>query len=122
MGHSSKLNAVKDILSTEKPNIFMIHETKINEYEMGKIIHKIRNYDGIALQETGASRRICTIWRKDIRWLQHQQKYQHWIKTELRNKVNEEKICVFNIYAPNHYRERERQLCWNSLKDILLHD
>lgn len=29
-------------------------------------------------------------------------------------------ICLFNIYAPNCYREKE--LCWNSLKDILLQD
>ena len=55
MGHSTKFNVDKDLLSTKKPYIFMIEETKINEQEMGKIIQKIRNYDAISLQATGES-------------------------------------------------------------------
>lgn len=60
------------------------------------------------------------MWRKEIWDLQHQQKYLHWRKTKLRNKTNENKIFLFNIYAPNHYKEKE--IYWNSLKNIILQE
>jgi len=64
MGSPLKFNAIKDIIEMENPDILMVQETKLNEQDSGKIIQKIRNYEGSSLQESGALRGIYTLWRK----------------------------------------------------------
>ena len=47
-----------------------------------------------------------------------QMKEQHWIKANIKNKTTKELYCIINVYAPNHYRDKEA--CWNTLKNYLL--
>lgn len=105
-GKPIEIQCNQRLISNGNPNILMIQETKINEQESGKMIQKIRNYEASTLQATRASGGICTLWRKGKWELVHQLKYQHWIKTDLRNKIIDEQYCMINIYAPNHYKEK----------------
>lgn len=67
VGTSYKANAARDIPMKEVSDIFMIQETKTNSQETGKMIQKLKNYEGILLEATGAtgaSGGICTPWKK----------------------------------------------------------
>lgn len=64
MESTIKENATRDILAKENPDILMIQETKTNNQKTKNIKKKIRNYEGEAIQATGASGGICTIWKK----------------------------------------------------------
>jgi len=52
MGNPLKFNAIKDLLAMANTDILMIQEIKINEQKSGKMLQKIRNYEGSALQAT----------------------------------------------------------------------
>jgi len=69
------------------------------------------------MQAIGASRGICTIWKKGISELIQKKTNQHWIITDLKKISTRERYRVINIYAPNHYKDKEQ--CWASLKEIL---
>ena len=47
-----------------------------------------------------------------------EKKELQWIKIDL--KKREKKYCIINIYAPNHYRDKE--VCWSTLKNYLMQD
>lgn len=54
---------------------------------MGKMIKKIRCYEGTSIPAVGASGGICTLW-KSGKWETVQQlKDQHWIKIDIKNKI-----------------------------------
>ena len=47
---------------------------------------------------------------------------QNWIKTTLENKVDQQAIIIYNIYVPNHCRDKDscdKDSCWHDLKDSL---
>lgn len=85
LGTSFKLNAARDILAKEKPNIYMIQETKLNKQENQKMIQKLKNYEAVALEATWASRGINTILDKR-KWELMTQKNQQTLDS---NKVEE---------------------------------
>jgi len=93
----------------------MIQETKLNKQENQKMIQKLKNYEGVALEATGASGGINTIWDKRKWELMTQKISRHWIQTELRNPITKEQYSIINVYSPNHYREKEQ--CWKSVKE-----
>lgn len=108
MGSSIKENATRDILAKENPNILMNQETKTNNQETENIYKKkIRNYEGEAIQATGVSGGICTTWKKGSWELIKYKKDHHWIQTDLMKINTKERYSVINIYAPNHYKEKE---------------
>eukprot|EP00253_Pinus_taeda_P032306 PITA_32306 len=39
---------------------------------------------------------------------------QYWIKVTLESLIDNQRIVIYNIYAPIHYRDKEQ--CWTSLK------
>jgi len=55
LGTPFKANATRDILIKEVLDILMIQETKTSSQENRKLIQKLRNYEGIVLEATGAS-------------------------------------------------------------------
>lgn len=117
LGTTFKINAARDILVNEKPDIYMIQETKTSKQENQKLIQKLRNYEGTVLEATEASGGICTIWDKRKWELINQKISNHWIKTDLRDLNTKALYGIMNVYSPNHYREKEH--CWNSIKEEL---
>jgi len=79
------------------------------------MIQKLKNYEEVALEATGASGGINTIWDKRKWELMTQKISRHWIRTELRNPNTKEQYSIINVYSPNHYREKEQ--CWKSVKE-----
>ena len=52
LGTSFKVNAARDILAKEQPDIYMIQETKLNKQESQKMIQKRKNYEEMVLEAT----------------------------------------------------------------------
>ena len=42
----------------------------------------------------------------------------HWVKIELKTKITNREIILYNVYSPNHYKDKET--CWKSLKETIL--
>ena len=121
LGHPSKSNALKDLIAQEKPSIILIQETKQREPEINKIIERHKCYKGSICEARGASGGITSIWNQDEWNSEADLIEQHWIKIVLRNNISKQQIVIFNVYVPNHYRDKE--ICWDSLsKNIMEED
>eukprot|EP00253_Pinus_taeda_P018483 PITA_18483 len=81
---------------------------------MSKVIEQQRQYRGSISEARGASRGVATIWNQGIWNCISETINKHWIKTTLENKVDQQAIIIYNIYVPNHRRDKES--CWHDLK------
>lgn len=117
MGSTIKENAARDILINENPDILMIQETKAGNQDTENLKKEFRKYEGEAMKAIGALGGICTISKKGIWELIQKKTYQHWIITDLKKISTRERYRVINIYAPNHYKDKEQ--CWATLKETL---
>jgi len=95
----------------------MLQETKQNHKEMNKDIEQQRQYRGSISATRGALGGIATISNQGIRNCISETINQHQIKTTLENKVDQQAIIIYNIYVPNHCRDKDS--CWHDLKDSL---
>eukprot|EP00253_Pinus_taeda_P017174 PITA_17174 len=121
LGHPSKTNALKDIINQEKPSIILLQETNQRESEINKNIDCHKRYKGCICEARGTSGGITTIWSQEEWNSEAEIIEQHWIKTVLRNNMSKQQIVIFNIYTPNHYRDKK--VCWDSLsKNIMEED
>ena len=78
------------------------------------IIEQQRQYKGTISESRGASGGITTL-QNHITWNYRSETInQHWIKTVLENKADKQIIVIYNIYVPNHFRDKES--CWDDLK------
>eukprot|EP00253_Pinus_taeda_P010539 PITA_10539 len=115
MGHPSKTTALRDLLHNERPEILLIQETKKNQNEMQKIIDAQRHFSGVISSSRGASGGIVTMWNNQ-NWDCNSTIYnQNWIRTNLNSKEENCDLIIYNVYIPNHYREKEQ--CWKELKE-----
>eukprot|EP00253_Pinus_taeda_P024611 PITA_24611 len=115
MGHPSKTTALRDLLHNERPEILLIQETKQNQNEMQKIIDAQRHFSGVISSYRGASGGIVTMWNSQ-NWDCNSTIYnQNWIRTNLNSKEENCDLIIYNVYIPNHYREKEQ--CWKELKE-----
>jgi len=114
MGSSLKMKAIKDLLTQEQPDIFLIQETKSTEQDFTSQTQRFKNYSGTSKGSDGASGGIGTLWNKNKWEISNSQLCNWWIRTDLRNKSTQEVYFIYNIYAPNHYRDKIS--CWNTLE------
>lgn len=84
---------------------------------MKKIITYHKQYKGSVCESRGASGGIATLWDQNTWSLIAETIHQHWINTALENTSNNQRIVIYNVYAPNHYRDKEQ--CWGTLKEII---
>src|ERR1700733_13854712 len=103
LGSPEKLNAIKDLINQEKPDILLIQETKTTEQDFLLQTQRLRNYQGISKGSSGASGGIGTLWNTNKWEIISSQLCNWWIRTELKNKSTRESYHIYNIYAPNHY-------------------
>lgn len=113
LGHPSKITALRDLLHAKRPEIVMIQETKQDQAEADKIINQQKHLQGCASEARGASGGILTLWDNNKWNCESTRIYQHWIQVKLESKKGGIKVTVYNVYAPNQYREKE--MCWNTL-------
>ena len=106
LGHPTKINSLTDLIVQEKPSIILLQETMQRESEISKIIGKYKNYRGSICEARGASGGITTIWNQNDWQCESEIVEQHWIKTVLKNNNSQQQIVIFNVYVPNHYRDK----------------
>lgn len=117
LGHPSKKAALMELIRSEKPDILLIQETKLSQIETSKLIDQYKQYEGCTSEARGASGGILTMWNVN-RWsCQGTKTQQHWISTKMENKDNGKEVKIYNIYSPNHFREKE--ICWTTLAEEL---
>eukprot|EP00253_Pinus_taeda_P010799 PITA_10799 len=117
MGSSQKVNAVRDLIKQEKPDLLLIQETKISDQDFQNHIKRNKSYTGTAISAAGASGGIGTIWNKNKWDLTNQNSCNWWVRIDLKNKVSKEEYTIYNIYAPNHYKDKA--ICWDSITSDL---
>ena len=115
LGHPSKIASLKDLADHEKPGIIMIQETKQRLQEMTRIIEQLRHYEGQICEARGASGGITTMWNKNIWICTSNTINPYLIKFILEKKEEHKQIVIYNIYAPNHFRDKEQ--CWATLQE-----
>jgi exonuclease III len=109
-----KVEALKDLVSLEKPSVILLQETKMEEIVALESAKKaLKNNNGLALSSTGASGDILTLWDEKLWQLEVSFRAKHWILTILRNKDFDSKYSFINVYMPNQYSEKLD--CWSSL-------
>eukprot|EP00253_Pinus_taeda_P005844 PITA_05844 len=118
MGSSSKWKAIKDLLNQEHPDLLLIQETKITEQDFQQQLQHFKNFTGLSISSDGASGGIGTIWNKNNWEIIHSYLYPWWIRTDMKNKGTQEVFHIYNIYSPNHYRDKIS--CWNTIEADLL--
>lgn len=84
---------------------------------MKKIIDIQKQYLGVISSSRGASGGIVTIWNSQNWNCDSAIINQNWIRTKLDSKTEDKSLIIYNVYVPNHYREKE--LCWNELKESI---
>lgn len=121
LGHLSKIVSLKDLTAHEKPGIVMIQETKQKLQEITTIIEQLRHYEGQICEARGASRGITTMWKKNTWKCTSKIVNPYWIKVTLEKQAEDKQIVIYNIYAPNHFRDKDQ--CWATLpEDIQTED
>lgn len=118
MGSSLKANAVRGLLKFEQPDLLLLQETKISDQDFQNHTKRSTNYSGTTISAAGASGGIGTIWNKNKWELTNQNSHSWWVRTHIQNKASKEDYIIYNIYAPNHYRDKAS--CWDSITTDLL--
>lgn len=120
LGHPSKKAALRELINSEKPEIILIQETKLDQTDINKLISQQRQYSGCASEARGASGGILTMW-DNSRWIcSYTNIHQNWIFVKLEGKDNGAEVKIYNVYSPNHYREKEA--CWSALNTTIEED
>ena len=114
LGHPSKVSALREIIHCEKLEILLIQESKQDQQEMRGIIDQQKQYKGSIIESRGASRGIATLWNHSKWNCTSEKLHQHWIRIVLENRIDNQTTIIYNVYAPNHFREKE--CCWDDLK------
>ena len=105
LGGSIKVEALKNILNTEKPDILLVQETKMPGDEvMSRSSLFWKNNVGKAISSRGALGGISTLCRNDKFNIKSTKENTCWILVEVQNKSNLELIYICNVYGPTHYR------------------
>lgn len=72
---------------------------------------------GTVVESKGAFGGIPTIWNQNA-WKQLDvTKTKDWIKFNLQNTQENIAVTVYNIYGPNHYKDKE--VCWSTMKAFI---
>ena len=93
----------------------MIQETKQRLQEMTRIIDQFKHYEGHICEAREASGGITTMWNKNVWTCTSNTINQYWIKVILEKQAQHKQIVIYNIYSPNHFRDKEQ--CWATLQE-----
>ena len=107
LGGSIKVEALKNLLKSEKPDILLIQETKIPEDEvMNRSYLFWKNSVGKVTSSKGASGGIATFCRSNKFNIIPAKENTHWILIDIQNNSNQYSIFICNVYGPTHYRDK----------------
>ena len=113
MGGTNKVEAIKDIIKSERTDILLIQETKMSDVEVLALSHCFwTNNHGKDISSNGASGVIETFFSSKY-VIKNVKENQNWLLIEFQEKDDSNDYYVCNVYGPTHYRDK--QSFWNSL-------
>ena len=118
LGNPLKVEAFKDLLKIESPEILMLQETKIEGETLLEINNsKWKKNAGMTISARGTSGGLVTLWSEEEFHLESSFETQHWIFTELRHSSSKLTFSLFNIYVLVLFSENKYY--WKTLSDFL---
>eukprot|EP00253_Pinus_taeda_P014197 PITA_14197 len=117
VGSPLKLKAIKDLLKQEQPDLLLIQETKISAQDFQQQSQNFKTFTRVSIGSEGASGGIGKIWNKNKWEITNSQFCNWWVRTDLKNKGSQEIYYIYNIYAPNHHRDKGH--CWETISSDL---
>ncbi|RVX11275.1 LINE-1 retrotransposable element ORF2 protein [Vitis vinifera] len=117
LGSKKKRRVVKNFLSSEKPDVVMIQETKKEECDRRLVgsVWSVRNKDWAALPASGASGGILIIW--DSKKLRREEVVLGSFSVSIKFAMDEcESLWLSAVYGPNNSALRKD--FWVELSDI----
>ena len=106
LGETNKVEAIKDIIKSERPDILLIQETKMSDVEVLALSHLFwKNSQGNTISFRGASRGIATFFSSKF-VIKNVKEKHHWLLTEFQEKDDPNIYYVCNVYGPKHYRDK----------------
>ena len=107
LGETNKVEAIKDIIKYERPNILLIQETKMSDVEVLALSHLFwTNSQGNAISSRGALGGIETLFSSKY-VIKNVKENQNWLLTEFQEKDDSNVNYVCNVYGPTHYRDKQ---------------
>ena len=110
------MEAIRDIIKSERPNILLIQETKMSVVEVLAISRRFKTINhGKAINSNGASRGIMTFFSSKY-VIKNVKENQNWPLTEFQEKDDSNDYYVGNVYDPTHHSDK--QTFWRSLASL----
>ena len=114
LGSLIKVDAIRYILKSKRPNILLIQETKMEKQEVMALSYLFwKKYHGKSISSRGASGGITTFCNSNNYTIKSMKENNQWVITELQSKDKQYSICVCNVYDPTHYMDR--MVFWEAL-------
>ena len=108
LGHSSKVEAIKNLIKLAPPDLLLLQETKIEEEALLLISKNKWNMNSSkAVSAKCSCGGLATLWGKDKFQLLNEYVTQHWIFTELVHINSKLTFSLFNLYVPVNYGEKK---------------
>ena len=108
LGHSSKAEAVKNLMKLAPINLLLLQETKIEEDSLLLISkNKWSLTSSKVVSARGSCGGLATLWGEDNFQLKNEYATQHWIFSELLHYNSKITFALFNLYVPVNYGEKK---------------
>ena len=118
LGHSSKAEAVKNLMKLAPFDLLLLRDTKIEEDALLLISkNKWNMTSSKAVSVRGSCGGLATLWCKDNFQLINEYVTQHWIFSELFHNNRKITFALFNLYVLVNYEEKK--YCWQLIFDFL---
>jgi hypothetical protein len=92
---------MKDLIRITNPDLLLIQETKLEEYEFLQTSERLwKKGAGVAVSARGASGGIGSLCNSSTLELLKKKNYTHWILTNLLHKESGIQVSIFNLYVP----------------------
>ena len=118
LGHSSKAEAVKNLMKLDHFDLLLLQETKIEEDALLLISkNKWNMASGKAVNARGSCGGLATLWCKDNFQLINEYVTQYWIFSKIFHNNSKITFSLFNLYVPINYGRKK--YCWQSIFDFL---
>ena len=107
LGGENKVEAIKNIIKSERPDILLLQETKMSDVEVLALSQHFWNISqGFAINSRGALGGIASFFASKYE-IKITKENQHWLLTEFKEKDYSNISYVCNVYGPTHCRDKK---------------
>ena len=101
------MEAIRNIIKSERPDILLHHETKMSDVEVLALSHHFWTHNqGSSISSRGASGGITTFFARkyEIKTIKEN---HHWLLSEFTEKDDTNINYVCNVYGPTHCKDKK---------------